>query len=195
MGKLDPEAFRYPVGMPHSRCMLKLAAARRIVAAMLILLGACASLLAVAGPAAAAVSSSTDKLVLTWAEGGNQLRVTGFGYRARDLVEVRLGSSPIQQTRGDENGRIEVDVPQSLVGTGASGTSIVLAGRSASGAARVLVSAVPPQATGRGPVEVLPWALGALAAVTLGLGARLRRRSGHPVAAPGGYRGRRRLAV
>ncbi|MFI1991579.1 hypothetical protein [Actinoplanes sp. NPDC020271] len=173
-------------------------AARRTVTALLIVLGACATLLAVARPAAAAVTGSSDKLVLTWADGGNQLRVTGFGYRARDMVEVRLGSSPIQQARGDENGRIEIDVPQTLIATGASGTSIVLAGRSVSGAARVLVSAVPPQAAARGPIDMLPWVLAALAALaglTLVLGARLRRRAGHFVGAPGGYRGRRRLAV
>ncbi len=87
-------------------------------------------------------------------------------------------------------------MPEGLVATGASGASIVLAGRSASGTARVLISAIPPRAAVRGPVDLLPWALGAVAALALGLGVWLRRSGpGQAGTTPGGYRGRRRRTV
>ncbi|MEU4158283.1 hypothetical protein [Actinoplanes sp. NPDC026670] len=169
------------------------AAARRTVTALMIFLAVCGMALVLdAKPAGAAASS--DRLVLNWAEDGNRLVVSGVGYRARDLVEVRLGSNPIQQTRGDDNGRIEVSVPQTLLTAGMSGASIVLAGRSVSGTSRILISAIPPRAAARGPVDLLPWGLGALALAALPLGLWLRRRSRNAAApaavAPAGYRSR-----
>ncbi|GAA2701380.1 hypothetical protein [Actinoplanes palleronii] len=169
--------------MPKLTAVLR----RSRTAVLLVVAGIFGAVLAMAAPAAAAVPSSADTLVLTWTDGGD-LRVTGFGYRARDLVEVRLGSSPIQQTRGDENGRIEVSVPRPLVATGASGASIVLTGRSVSGAARVMISAVPPQAAGRGPVDLLPWVFGTVALAGLAV-VVWRRSTGRNGEAPRGYRG------
>ncbi|GIE75466.1 hypothetical protein Aph02nite_14160 [Actinoplanes philippinensis] len=170
---------------------LTASAARRAVTVLMIVLAICGTALTLdAKPAGAAASS--DRLVLTWAEDGNRLQVTGVGYRARDLVEVRLGSNPIQQTRGDDNGRIEVSVPETLLGAGMSGASIVLAGRSVSGTSRILISAIPPRAAARGPVDLLPWALGAvaLAALPLGLWLRRRTRAAATDVAPSGYRSR-----
>jgi hypothetical protein len=164
--------------------------ARRTVTALMIVLAMCGMALVLdAKPATAA--ASTDKLMLTWADGGGRLLVAGAGYRARDLVEVRLGSSPIQQARGDDNGRIEISVPDTLLVAGSSGASIVLAGRSVSGSARILISAIPPRAAARGPVDLLPWALGAVALTALPLGLWLRRRGqGTAASAPRGYRSR-----
>ncbi|MFC4065325.1 hypothetical protein [Actinoplanes subglobosus] len=167
------------------------ATTRRTVTALMILLAVFGMALVLdAKPATAAASS--DKLMLTWADGGGRLLIAGAGYRARDLVEVRLGSSPIQQARGDDNGRIEISVPDTLLAAGNSGTSIVLAGRSVSGTSRILISAIPPRAAARGPVDLLPWGLGAAALAALPLGLWLRRRSARQAgeAAPAGYRRR-----
>jgi hypothetical protein len=167
------------------------AAARRTVTALMIFLAMCGMALVLDTTPATAATTSADKLMLTWADGGGRLLVAGAGYRARDLVEVRLGSSPIQQARGDDNGRIEISVPDTLLVAGSSGASIVLAGRSVSGSSRILISAIPPRAAARGPVDLLPWALGAVALAALPLGMWLRRRSQGPVAtAPRGYRSR-----
>jgi hypothetical protein len=164
--------------------------ARRTVTALMIFLAMCGMAL-VLGAQPATAAASTDKLMLTWADGGGRLLVAGAGYRARDLVEVRLGSNPIQQARGDDNGRIEISVPDTLLAAGSSGASIVLAGRSVSGSSRILISAIPPRAAARGPVDLLPWALGAVALTALPLGLWLRRRGrGQAGNAPRGYRSR-----
>jgi hypothetical protein len=167
------------------------AIARRTATAVMVFLAVCGMALVLdAKPATAAATG--DKLMLTWADGGGRLLIAGAGYRARDLVEVRIGSNPIQQARGDDNGRIEVSVPDTLLVAGTSGASIVLAGRSVSGTSRILISAIPPRAAARGPVDLLPWALGALAITALPLGLWLRRRSARQAGeiAPAGYRSR-----
>ncbi|MEU4221290.1 hypothetical protein, partial [Actinoplanes sp. NPDC026623] len=145
---------------------------RRVLVVIMAMLGLCGALLLTqAAPAAAATRPGTDKLVLSWVEGGKQLQVSGFAYRPKAVVDIRLGSEPIQQARSDANGQVRVSVPQTLVAAGQSGASIIVTGRSVSGASRVLISAVPPQATGRGPIDFLPWALAALAVAVLASGA------------------------
>lgn len=151
---------------------------RLVLVAILTMLGLCgALLLSPAVPAAAAAKSGNDKLVLSWADGGKELQVSGSAYRPKAVVDIRLGSEPIQQARSDENGQVRVSVPQTLITAGQSGASIIVAGRSVSGASRVLISAVPPRAAVRGPVDFLPWSLGAIAVGGLLLGALHRRRS------------------
>lgn len=134
-----------------------------------------ALLLTPAAPAAAATKAGNDKLVLSWAEDGKRLQVSGFAYRPKAVVDIRLGSEPIQQARSDENGQVRVSVPQTLVAAGQSGASIIVTGRSISGASRVLISAVPPRAAVRGPIDFLPWALAALVVAGLLFGALHRR--------------------
>lgn len=152
------------------------ARSRRLLTVLATMFGLCvASLLGTASPVSA--SATQDKLVITWIGDGTQLRVDGFAYRPRDLVDIRLGSSPLRQTRSDDNGRVRVIVPQDLVAPGQSGASIVVTGRSAAGTSRVMISAVPPRAAARGPVDVLPWSVGALAVAGLMLGVLYRRRS------------------
>ncbi|GAB1691908.1 hypothetical protein [Krasilnikovia sp. M28-CT-15] len=149
--------------------------ARTALSLVVVALGLCAALLAHTAPAAAAPKGGPESLVLSWVSDADQLRVEGFAYRARSVVDIRLGDQPIQQARTDETGRVEVTVPESMIAAGQSGASIIVIGRSVSGASRVLVSAVPPRAAVRGPVDLLPWAVGALAVTGLGLAA-LRRR-------------------
>jgi len=169
------------------------ALAHRLLTVLATVLGLCAALLLSTPAPASAGATTPDKLVMTWIEGGAQLRVDGFAYRPRGLVDVRLGGSPLQQTRSDDNGRIQVTVPRELIAAGQSGASIVVAGRSAAGTSRVMISAVPPRAAARGPVDVLPWSVCAVAVAGLALGALYRRRSrtaGGIEPAPSGYRRR-----
>jgi len=169
------------------------ALAHRVLTALATVLGICAALLLGSPAPASATAATPDKLVMTWIEGGTQLRVDGFAYRPRGLVDIRLGGSPLQQARSDDNGRVRVTVPQELIAAGQSGASIVVAGRSAAGTSRVMISAVPPRAAARGPVDVLPWSICAVAVAGLALGALYRRRSraaGGVEAAPSGYRRR-----
>ncbi|MEV6601500.1 hypothetical protein AB0M36_32305 [Actinoplanes sp. NPDC051346] len=176
--------------------------ARGTLVVLLTVLGLAAVLLASATGAEAASTKGMDKLVLTWVEDGTQLQVEGEAYRPKAVVNLRLGSDPIQQARADENGRVRVTVPQSLITAGQSGASIIVAGRSVSGASRVLISAVPPRAAVRGPVDVLPWSIAGLAVLGLALGALHRRRPRRAAAAaatgvpqaPAGYRSRHAIA-
>ncbi|GAA3338421.1 hypothetical protein GCM10020358_18420 [Amorphoplanes nipponensis] len=165
---------------------------RHLLTALVSLLGLVAVLLSAPAPASAG-ATAPDKLVITWIDHGTQLRVDGFAYRARAVVDVRLGATPLRQTRSDDTGRVQVIVPQELIAAGQSGASIVVAGRSAAGTSRVMISAVPPRAAARGPVDVLPWSVGALLVAGLALGALYRRRSrsaGRTAVAPLGYRRR-----
>lgn len=157
----------------------------RFVLAALAVLAGVGVLLALA-PAPAAAAATADRLQLTWEGDGTELRIDGYGYRPKEIVEVRLGSSTIQQTRSDQTGAVQVRVPNSLVAAGQSGVSIVLAGRSVSGASRLLVSAVPPRSAARGPADVLPWAIAVIVLAVAGLAVHGRRRS----PAPAGYRRR-----
>lgn len=158
--------------MPNNAKLLK----SLLVAALLVL--------GVLAPAAAAQAGTkaSDRLVLTWAPDGKQLQVDGFGYRPKGSVDIGLGSGPVQQAHADGTGRVRVSVPEQFVAAGQSGTSIVVTGRSVTGASRVLVSAVPPRAAVRGPVDVLPWSIGAALAGIIVIGALLRLRSRRRVA-------------
>ncbi|RSM43074.1 hypothetical protein DMB66_53870 [Actinoplanes sp. ATCC 53533] len=165
---------------------------RKLLSLVAMALGLCvASLLAHPAPAgAAATQAGMDKLVLTWVDGGERLQVGGYAYRPKAIVEIRLGSEPIQQVRADATGRVEVAVPQALIAAGQSGASIIVMGRAASGASRVLISAVPPRAAARGPVDALPWSVAVVAIAGIGLGMLRRRRRGPVVraaVAPVGY--------
>ncbi len=116
-------------------------------------------------------------LTVAWTDGNTRLRVIGVGFRGRSPVRVRIGSEPWREVRADTNGTVVVDVPLDQVAAGQPGTSIILTGRVSSGAARTLLSAVPPVASADGPIERLPWAIGGTvaAAVLLTL-YRIRRR-------------------
>lgn len=165
---------------------------RGVLALLAIAFAVCGTLLATAGSASAATAA--DKLTLTWVAGGEQLRVDGFAYQPKAVVNVRIGSGPVQQARSDANGRVQVTVPRALTAAGQSGASIVVAGRSASGTSRVLISAVPPRAAVHGPADVLPPSIGALLLASVVLGALHRLRSRRTAAAaptaPRGYRRR-----
>jgi hypothetical protein len=165
---------------------------RKLISLVALALGLCVAALLVhpASARAATAQAGLDKLVLTWIDGGEQLQVDGFAYRPKAIVEIRLGSEPIQQVRADATGQVEVAVPQALIAAGQSGASIIVTGRAASGASRVLISAVPPRAAARGPVDALPWSVAVVAIAGIGLG-MLRRRRRSPVVravvAPIGY--------
>jgi len=166
---------------------------RRLVSLVAMVLGlGVAALLAHPAPAgAASAQAGMDTLVLTWIDGGERLQVDGFAYRPKAIVAIRLGSEPIQQARADATGRVEVAVPQALIAAGQSGASIIVMGRAASGASRVLISAVPPRAAARGPVDALPWSVAVVAIAGIGLGVLRRRRRGLVAGpSPAGYRRR-----
>jgi hypothetical protein len=129
-----------------------------------VLLSACGlgvAFLVLRPATAVAPAKPPPRLTLAWVDGGDQLQVTGDGYRADALVDIRLGSDPIQEARADRLGRVSVNVPWPLIANGQPGTSVVVAGRSRIGTSRALVSAIPPRAAVLGPADVLPWLVGA----------------------------------
>jgi hypothetical protein len=135
-------------------------------------------------------TAGTDRLVLTWIDGGDRLQVDGVGYRPKAIVEIRLGNDPIQPARADDMGRVRVQVPRRIIVAGQPGASITVIGRSKFGLARALISAVPPRATGRGPIDALPWAVAFVVLAGIGLSALHRRRRGPAAPAAGAAPGR-----
>lgn len=163
---------------------------RSVLVLVAAVLAVCGALLTTQAPAAAGATTGADRLTLTWVEDGRQLRVEGSAYQPKAVVDVRFGSDPARQARSDAHGRIQVTVPREHTTAGQSGASIVVAGRSVSGASRVLISAVPPRAAVRGPADVLPLSIAALMLAGVALGALHRVRSRRDTAAPRGYRRR-----
>jgi len=108
--------------------------------------------------------------------GGDQLEVAGDGYRPNGIVDVRLGSEPIQQARAGKTGQVRVSVPRRLIAAGQPGASVIVVGRSKLGTSRALVGAVPPAAAGFGPVDALPWVVAAVVLAGIGWGLLRRRR-------------------
>jgi hypothetical protein len=138
-----------------------------------------------------AKSAVADSLRLIWVEGGDQLQIEGAGYRPKAIADIRLGSDPIQQVRADPMGLVRVRVPRRLVIAGQPGASVIVIGRSKFGMSRALISAVPPRAAGRGPVDALPWAVAVLLLAGIALWVSRRSRRGSAAAgrrAPRGYR-------
>ena len=112
-----------------------------------------------------------------WVSGASRVEVVAAGFRARSTVEVRVGSRSRTQARADGAGVVHVEVPFDESATGRPGVSVLVIGRAVSGSARALVGAVSPRPTGRGPVDVMPWSVGAaLMAVTAAAALRWYRR-------------------
>jgi MYXO-CTERM domain-containing protein len=122
---------------------------------------------------------SADRLNLKWkADKGRRLVVYAVGFRGGSAVVLRLGSGAEQTAYADQAGALRVDVGSLAGDRLASGASVFAVGKSPSGTALRLVGNVPPEPSGRGPLDYLGWILTAVFGL-LGVGgfAGRRRRS------------------
>jgi hypothetical protein len=148
-------------------------AAALAVSAGLLMFGLVALAGGGSGPATSQVGAKD--LAVSWARDGSSVIVAGTGFRVRSVVTAKIGDVAAVQAPADAAGSVRVEVPVDLATTGHQGTSVVLAGRSQSGSARTLVSAVPPRAAGHGPVDLAPWSVGAALVVVAVATVRDRR--------------------
>jgi hypothetical protein len=142
---------------------------------------------------------TADALTVQWQQEkdtSSGLAVFAVGFRSGSTVKIRVGSSADTTVAADVSGALRVLV---LAGDTASdaatalaeeatvlrldatsvdrfstGTSIVAAGQTAGGSTRRLIGSVPPEPSGRGAQDLVPWG-GALAALAAA-GFWLRRR-------------------
>lgn len=108
-------------------------------------------------------AGTTADLSVSWVNEEGRVEIVAAGFRRRSLAEVRVGAQPRIQVRADSAGLVRVAVAVDESVKGQPGTSVLVVGRASSGSARALVGAVPPRPTGRGPVDVAPWSLLAVA--------------------------------
>ena len=126
---------------------------------------------------------SGSDVTVAWVSGASRVEIIADGFRGRSAVEVRVGSQSRTQARADGAGvlRLQVALDEAVVGR--AGISVTVVGRAPSGSARALIGAVPPRAGGTGPVDLMPWSVGAaLVAVAVATALpwyrrRIRRRS------------------
>lgn len=123
-------------------------------------------------------------LAVAWSPDNRSLRITAYGYRARSPAEVRVGSQPWTPVRTDNTGTVRLEVPADLVAAGRPGSSVIVTGRASAGTTRVLVAALPPRAAARGPIDLLPWTVGAALVLALALAVVRRTRRSRATAAP-----------
>ena len=86
-----------------------------------------------------------------------QLAVTGIGFRGLSVVDVRVGSRPAFTVRADDTGTLAIDISAGNDDSISVGTSVVAIGRAPSGTSKTLIGSVPPQPTGHGPIDAVPW--------------------------------------
>jgi hypothetical protein len=119
---------------------------------------------------------------LEWVDGDRALRITASEFRPRSPTRVRVGDEPWVEARADATGTVRLEVSGAIATAGEPGSSVIVSGRGANGASRVLVSAVPPRATARGPLDLLPWVTaGALLLAIAVMAARRVRRAYRPI--------------
>ncbi|GAB1691890.1 hypothetical protein [Krasilnikovia sp. M28-CT-15] len=121
-------------------------------------------------PQPSAVAGSA--LSMRWTSDQGDLEIVAVGYRKRETAQVRVGSAAWRDVRADDNGTVQLTVP---VDGAAAGTTVVVDGRAAAGAARSLIGGVPPVVAARGPADLVPWLVAGVL-VLIALGAAFSRR-------------------
>jgi hypothetical protein len=159
--------------VPRRQARITLLGALLVVVAGLLLGPAVAPQAAHAG-AGHAQPGTGQQLTVAWTGGSSRLEIVGLGFRNRSQALVRVGNRPSTQVRVDDNGTVRIPLELDPAAASQPGTSVLVAGRASSGGARTLVSAVPPRVRLHGPIDLMPWSVGVLAAL-LGVGAVLRR--------------------
>ena len=163
--------MRVPAALRNSRWVTYLAVAFAVGAALL-------SIPTTASTPEKHATGSGD-LRIAWTDGNSRLEITGIGFRGKSPADVRVGDEPWTTLHADENGTVRLEAPGNTAAAGKSGASVIINGRAPSGSTRTLIAAVPPKASARGLIELVPWYAGIVLAgvlVAAAIGRRQKRR-------------------
>jgi hypothetical protein len=123
-------------------------------------------------------SGSNPDILRAGAPAEEKLTISGLGFGTRSEVAISVGDGEDMAVRADTTGTLRLDLDSGQAARTEPGVSVLAMGRTPSGSSRTLVGAVPPKPNGIGPSELLPWLIGAVLAMGLGVWA-IRRRAGH----------------
>jgi hypothetical protein len=113
------------------------------------------------------------------------LSILGVGFRGRSTVTLRIGESDPVIQRTDATGTLALQVVGVAAAATRPGMSVVAIGRNPAGTTRTLVGAVPPQPSGVGPADLIPWVVAGMVVLALAWQGRRAARAGRP-GPPGG---------
>jgi hypothetical protein len=125
---------------------------------------------------------NADALTVLWQLDAQRrgLAVYAVGFRGGSAVRVRVGSATERTVTADPYGAVDLLFASPATGTSviaaATGASVLVTGHTPAGELRTLIGAVPPEMTGRGAVEIIPWVAALAGSVVAGFW--LRRRYG-----------------
>jgi hypothetical protein len=125
---------------------------------------------------------NADALTVLWQNDAQQrgLAVYAVGFRGGSPVQVRVGSEQERTVTADPAGAVDLVLASAVTSTSttvaATGASVLVVGHTPAGEMRTLIGAVPPQVSGTGAAEIVPWL--AVMGGSLLAGLLLRRRYG-----------------
>jgi hypothetical protein len=134
---------------------------RRWATFLAVVFAVAAALYVVPGKGGVGQTHGAGNLTVNWVADGSRLELIAEGFRPRSSADVKIADQPLTSTRADRTGTIHLEVPVDIVTAGKPGASVILYGKGPTGASRTLFAAVPPRASGRGPIDLLPWSIGA----------------------------------
>jgi hypothetical protein len=125
-------------------------------------------------------AAGSGDLRIAWTDNDTRLEITGIGFRGKSPADIRVGDEPWATLHADENGTVRTEAPVTTAAAGKSGASVIITGRAPSGSLRTLIAAVPPKASARGLIELVPWYAGIVLTgvlVAAAIGRRQKRRA------------------
>ncbi|GIJ46574.1 hypothetical protein Val02_34600 [Virgisporangium aliadipatigenens] len=105
-------------------------------------------------------ATGSGDLRIAWTADNSRLEIIGIGFRGKSPASVKVGDEPWISLHADENGTVRIEAPVTTAAAGKPGASVIIDGRAPSGASRKLFAAVPPKASSRGLIELMPWYAG-----------------------------------
>nr|GID89300.1 hypothetical protein Ade03nite_82240 [Actinoplanes derwentensis] len=125
---------------------------------------------------------TADALTVMWQSGvqDRTLSMYAVGFRSGSAVRVLVGSENEKVVTADSYGSVDLVLASAATTAAPSnavtGTSVLVTGRSPAGVTRTLVGAVPPQVTGTGVTELVPWTVALAGSLLAGLWLRRKTR-------------------
>lgn len=140
---------------------------RRWLIFLAVVIAVAAALYLVPGAGGVGQTHGAGTLKVNWVANASRLELIAEGFRPRSTADVKIADLAVTTTRADRTGAIHLEVPVDIASAGKPGASVIIYGKGPTGASRTLFAAVPPVASGRGPLDWLPWSLAAFVLVII----------------------------